>query len=41
MPEFGNFIFALSHSFLACWRYLRAKKQHKLSIGEDQFYRNT
>ena len=41
LPKIDKFILALAYSFLAFRRYLCAKKQHRLSIGEDQFYRNT
>jgi hypothetical protein len=40
LPKICRFIFALAYSFLAFRRYLCAKKQHRFSIGEDQFYRN-
>jgi hypothetical protein len=41
IAEKGKYIFSLAYSFLAFRRYHCAKKQHRFSIGEDQFYRNT
>ena len=39
--KYENLFFTLSYSFLAIWRYLCAKKQHRFHLGEDQFYINT